>query len=84
MSLVSGEFVKGVEPDSTQEDSYYFLSTDYTMLSFWKLPYFESNTRIILRASAQLADKPLSSINQFSIAGPTRARGCGFGPVHGI
>jgi len=74
VDLVSGQFVKGLEPDSAQKESYYLLRSDYTMLTFWKLPYFESNTRIILRASAQYADSPLSSINQFSLAGPTRAR----------
>jgi hemolysin activation/secretion protein len=74
VNLVSGEFVKGVEPASTQEETYAFLGTDYTMLTFWKLPYFDTNTRIILRASAQYADLPLSSINQFSLGGATRVR----------
>lgn len=75
VDLVSGEFVDGVEPASNQEESYYFVGADYTLLTFWKLPYFDSNTRIIMRASGQYTDSPLSSINQFSLAGPTRARG---------
>ena len=73
VSLTSGNFVYG--QDANQEPDYLYLSADYTLLTFWTVPYFESETRILLRSAAQFTDSKLSSISQFSLAGPTRARG---------
>ena len=73
ITYTSGEFVIGAE--AGQDAQFNILSSDYTLLTFWKLPYFESSTRIILRSSLQVTDNPLSSISQFSLGGPVRARG---------
>lgn len=75
VGLTNGRFVKGQQEASNQQSSYYFLSADYTLLTFWKIPWTDANSRILLRSSAQIADSPLSSISQFSLAGATRARG---------
>ena len=74
ISLTSGKFLKGVEPGGEQKDQYYFATMDYTLLSFFKVPYFAADTRIILNTSLQFAGSPISSINQFNIGGPTRVR----------
>lgn len=73
VKLTAGEFTKGVEIG--QDEKYNILLANYTLLTFWQLPYFESNTRIIYRTSLQYASSPLSSISQFSLAGPTKVRG---------
>ena len=70
--ITRGKFVYG--EDLGQSPDYFLLTSDYTNLSFFKIPYFESNTRVIFRASVLISDETLSSLNQFSLAGPTRAR----------
>lgn len=70
--FTSGEFEKGVEVG--QDESYNIFGLNYTLLTFWQLPYFESNTRIIYRTSLQYASSAISSINQFTLAGPSKAR----------
>ncbi|MCK4707795.1 MAG: ShlB/FhaC/HecB family hemolysin secretion/activation protein, partial [Gammaproteobacteria bacterium] len=40
--LVFGEFEQGAEPG--QDESYNILNLNYSLLTFWKLPYFDSNT----------------------------------------
>lgn len=73
IKLTSGEFVLGVDPG--QEENYWIFSANYTFLTFWQLPYFNSNTRVISRTQAQSSGSALSSISQFSLGGPTLARG---------
>ena len=51
------------------------LSSDYKLLSFVKVPFFESNSRLILRANLQYAGKKISSITRSALAGPTKVRG---------
>lgn len=72
VTLVSGKFDKGAEIG--QDKQYAILEANYSLLTFWELPYFETVTRIIYRAEIQYADSPLSSINQFSLSGPARVR----------
>ena len=72
-SLVSGSFQEGAEDG--QDKNYYILGANYSLLTFLKVPLVDLDTRVIYRGSVQLASSPLSSINQFSLAGPTRARG---------
>ena len=69
----NGKFIKGVEDN--QKEKYNILLADYVFLTFWKIPFFDSETRVILRSSLQYAGQALSSISQFALAGPTRARG---------
>ncbi|VAW69944.1 hypothetical protein MNBD_GAMMA10-3293 [hydrothermal vent metagenome] len=71
--LTSGEFIEGAAPG--QNEKYTLFNADYTLLSFAHIPWFDMNTRFILRSSLQFADSPLSSISQFLLGGPTRARG---------
>ena len=71
-SLLFGSFDKGAEIG--QDEDYTILSANYSLLTFWQLPYFESRTRLVYRASLQYSESALSSINQYSLAGPTRVR----------
>jgi hemolysin activation/secretion protein len=73
VKLTTGEFLDGAEVG--QDEKYNILNANYTLLTFWNLPYFEASTRLIYRASLQYASSPLSSISQFTLAGPTKARG---------
>ena len=72
VTLTSGDFALGA--DVGQDESFQVLGLDYTLLSFFNVPVLNADSRIIVRTSAQLASSPLSSINQFSLAGPTRAK----------
>ncbi len=69
----SGQFIKGVADN--QKEKYNILLADYVFLTFWKIPFFGSETRVIARSSLQFSGQALSSISQFALAGPTRARG---------
>jgi hemolysin activation/secretion protein len=51
------------------------LNVDYSRLSFINIPFTKTESKLILRFSGQYAGTRLASSNQFSIAGPTRARG---------
>ena len=70
--FMQGEFIFGAEDG--QDESYSILKADYSLLSFWKIPFTDIETRSVLRASTQLSNSALSSINQFSLGGPARAR----------
>ncbi len=72
LTLTFGDFIKG--NDEGQSDSYSIFNTNYTLLTFWQVPFFETKTRVIVRSSLQYSGIALSSINQFSLAGPTRSR----------
>jgi len=70
--LVSGKFDKGFRGE--QDEDYYIFNVNYSLLTFLKIPFTDANSRMIYRASLQYASSALSSINQYSLAGPTRAR----------
>ena len=72
IKLTSGKFLLGAEVG--QEPEYNILLTNYTFLTFWQLPYTETTTRLLVHASLQYAGTPLSSISQFSLAGPSRVK----------
>jgi len=63
------------EATSGQNESYSIIQADYSLLSFWKIPFTDVETRSILRSSFQYTDDKLSSINRFSLGGPSRTRG---------
>lgn len=71
--LTAGRFEKGV--DAGQDEQYNILNVDYSLLTFWKVPFTDVSSRVIYRASMQYASSPLTSIYQYSLAGPTKARG---------
>lgn len=73
VTVTSGEFVEGA--DLGQDDKFSILQSNYTLLSFFQMPFFDARTRVIVRTSLQLTESALSSISQFSLGGPTRARG---------
>ena len=61
--------------DVGQKQNYHVLSLDYTLLSFVKVPFFDSSSRVIFRAYSQYSGTNLSSIARFSLTGPTKVRG---------
>ncbi len=71
-NLLFGSFDKGAE--TGQDEDYSILRASYSLLTFWQPPFFESRTRLVYRASLQYSESALSSINQYSLAGPTRVR----------
>ena len=71
--ILSGKFIKGVEEG--QKENFDIFSLNYVYLTFWKLPFFNSETRIIARSNLQYAGQAVSSISQIALAGPTRSRG---------
>jgi len=73
VTIVSGDFVAGIDPG--QDESFDIFMSDYTFLTFLTVPYFDANTRLIVRTSLQFTQQPLSSISQFSLGGPTKSRG---------
>jgi len=72
--FTQGDFVFGADDAGVQDEQYSILSAEYSLLSFWKIPFTDIETRSVLRSSIQLTDSALSSINQFSLGGPARAR----------
>lgn len=71
--FTSGEFAFGAEVG--QSTGYEFLNVDYTMLTFVKVPFTDSSSRLILRANFQYSGKPLPTVSRASLAGPTKVRG---------
>lgn len=60
---------------SGQEDKFHILQANYTLLSFLKVPFTNSNSRIVARANVQYSGTNLSSLARFSLAGPAKVRG---------
>jgi len=73
IKYTKGSFDFGASP--AQDEDYHILSLDYTLLSFLKVPFTDSESRLLYRSSFQYAGTNLSKIARFSLAGPTRARG---------
>jgi hemolysin activation/secretion protein len=73
VTVISSEFIAG--STAGQKKNPLILIADYSRLSFLKIPLMTSESKLILRFSGQYSGTPLASSNQFSIAGPTRARG---------
>jgi len=72
VKLTFGKFDFGVKPN--QDSSYKFLNADYSLLTFWKVPWVDANTRVIYRTGLQYSGINLSPIVRYSLAGPTRVR----------
>lgn len=73
INLSSAEITFGGEVE--QEKEFEYLSIDYSLLKFVKVPFFDSNSRLITRANILYSGKKISSIKRSAIAGPLRARG---------
>ncbi len=73
IKYTNGKFEVGAANE--QDEQYNIISGDYTFLSFVKVPFTESDSRLIVRSSTQYSGTNLSSIARFALAGPTRTRG---------
>lgn len=73
IKLVSSDIVFGA--DVGQSKKYNTLISDYTLLSFVKVPFTDSTSRLVFRANLQYAGKKISSVGRSALAGPTRVRG---------
>ncbi|MBI3560400.1 MAG: ShlB/FhaC/HecB family hemolysin secretion/activation protein [Gammaproteobacteria bacterium] len=85
LKVLSGKYDYGF--DLGQKDSYHIVSGGYSLLTFWKIPFTDSTSRLVFRTNAQYAWAKLAPAMQYSLAGPTRARGYSpstFGADYGI
>ena len=55
-------------------DKFEYLTADYTLLTFFNIPFTESTARLIVRVGGQYAGEFLSSIAKYSLSGASRAR----------
>jgi len=72
VKFLSGKFAYGA--DQGQEEQYEIYSADYSLLSFWHIPWIKADSRVIYRAELQYAGTNLSGIVRSSLAGPARVR----------
>lgn len=56
------------------DDTFYKLSGNYSGLMFFRIPFTETRTRLILRSALQYTKEVLPSLEQFSIAGANAVR----------
>lgn len=59
----------------SEDGSIVFLSHDLSMLSFWRIPFTNAETRFFVKSAGQFSGKGMNSINQFNLTGPDRVRG---------
>ncbi len=74
ISYTNGRLVNPGE-FSPQDDNFNILTFDYTLLTFVTVPFTDANSRLIIRASGQYSPELLTSISQYGLGGPLRARG---------
>jgi hemolysin activation/secretion protein len=53
----------------------WLIDISYTTLRFLKMSFLQPETRLVIRANGHYAGRRTASVNQFSLAGPSRARG---------
>ncbi len=58
-----------------QERHFDVYSVDYTLLSFLKVPFTDSRSRLIFKNHMQYSGTTLSTIARYSLTGPTKIRG---------
>ena len=58
-----------------QERYFDVYSADYTLLSFLKVPFTDSSSRLIFKSHIQYSGTTLSTIARYSLTGPTKIRG---------
>lgn len=73
VTLVSSHLIEGAQEGQNADPI--ILNVDYSRLSFVKIPFTKIESKLVLHFSGQYSGDLLASSNQFSIAGPTRARG---------
>lgn len=72
VSFLTGSLKPGL--DLGKETDFSIFSANYTLLMFWQVPGVDASTRLLFRTNMQYSEESLSSINQFSLAGPTVAK----------
>jgi len=72
IKITHGEF--GLGRLEGQQKQHSILRADYSLLSFWKIPFTDVDTRSVLRSSIQYSESALSSIDRFALGGAARAR----------
>jgi len=60
--------------DEVDKDAIIF-NYDYAYLKFFKIPFTQSESRLLVRSAGQYAGNTLESAVQFGLGGPTKARG---------
>lgn len=68
----SGQYEFGNTVDTGEKFEY--ITMDYSLLTFMKIPFTESTSRLIVRAGGQYSGKYLSSMSKYALSGPSRAR----------
>lgn len=58
-----------------QERHFDVYSLDYTLLSFLRVPFTDSSSRLIFKNHLQYSGTTLSTISRYSLTGPTKIRG---------
>ena len=75
ITYTSGEYIFGNTGGSLDIDKrFQYLKFDYNLLTFIKIPFTNSSSRLILRAGGQYSGSFLSSIAKYSLTGASRAR----------
>jgi hemolysin activation/secretion protein len=72
VSVLSGQLESKL--DVGKEKNFLVVYGDYSVLTFWNAPFMETPSRILFNSAWQYSDNSLSSLNQFSLAGPTVAK----------
>jgi len=70
--LTNGNYIYG--NTGNIDKSFQFVTFDYNLLTFLKIPFTKSTSRLILRVGGQYAGTFLSSIVKYSLTGASRAR----------
>jgi hemolysin activation/secretion protein len=73
VALISSKFESG--GFGNQDKNPIILTVDYSRLSFLKVPFTSSESRLVMRIAGQYAGKSLGAVNQYSLGGPTKSRG---------
>lgn len=77
VSLTSSEFSTEIQlgDNDARSKNPVIFGFDYSLLTFIGSPFSKKDTRLVINASGQYAGVAMSSITQFGLGGPTRARG---------
>jgi hemolysin activation/secretion protein len=78
LAIIASNYVKSTDSNGVSIDtkeSPPVLTIDYSRLSFIRMPFTKVESRMVLKFSGQYAGKGLPSVNQYSLAGPSRTRG---------
>ena len=72
LSFTSGKYIFG--NSAGVPDKFKYLNFDYSLLTFFKIPFTDSTSRVLTRLGGQFSGKYLSSISRYTLTGANRAR----------